>query len=170
MGFEDIISKLPTPYYRDPTADIVIYCADCRQVLPLIPDKSIDLVLTDPPYNVGLDYSDGDNKPNYMNWCESWWKLMPRPLFFTPGMVNLSMWYWIATPSWVMSWVKPNQCSPSGLGGFNTWEPILVYGKSKKAKRNEEIRQKYYAGASVRELARQYKVHALTIRGALSGR
>ncbi len=118
------------PYYQDDA--VVIYHADCRDILPLIPDKSIDLVLTDPPYNVGLDYSDGDNKSNYMNWCESWWKLMPRPLFFTPGMVNLSMWYWIATPSWLMSWVKPNQCSPSGLGGFNTWEPILVYGKSKK--------------------------------------
>jgi len=29
---------------------VIIYCADCREVLPLIPDKSIDLVLTDPPY------------------------------------------------------------------------------------------------------------------------
>ncbi len=130
MTFEEIIAKLPKPYYRDDA--VAIYHSDCRLVLPLIPDKSIDLVLTDPPYNVGLNYSDGDENPNYMSWCENWLKLMPRPLFFTPGMVNLSMWYGIATPSWLMSWVKPNQCSPSGLGGFNTWEPILVYGKAKK--------------------------------------
>lgn len=37
---------LPTPYYdRD---GITIYCADCRDVLPLLPP--VDLVLTDPPY------------------------------------------------------------------------------------------------------------------------
>lgn len=27
---------------------------DCREILPRIPDESIDLVLTDPPYNTGL--------------------------------------------------------------------------------------------------------------------
>ena len=35
-------------YYQDDA--VVIYHADCRDILPLIPDKSIDLVLTDPPY------------------------------------------------------------------------------------------------------------------------
>ena len=50
MEFNDIIANLPEPYYRDEQADIAIYCADCRDILPLIPDKSIDLVLTDPPY------------------------------------------------------------------------------------------------------------------------
>ncbi len=36
------------PYYSD--GAVIIYNADCRDILPLIPDKSIDLVLTDPPY------------------------------------------------------------------------------------------------------------------------
>jgi len=40
------------PYYADESVCIVN--ADCREILPLIPDKSIDLVLTDPPY--GIDY------------------------------------------------------------------------------------------------------------------
>ena len=53
MEFNDIIANLPTPYYRDNQADIAIYCADCRDILPLLPDKSIDLVLTDPPYGIG---------------------------------------------------------------------------------------------------------------------
>ncbi len=53
MNFEEIIGKLPKPYYRDEQADIAIYCADCRDILPLIPDKSIDLVLTSPPFNIG---------------------------------------------------------------------------------------------------------------------
>jgi DNA modification methylase len=56
MNFEEIISKLPKPYYRDNQSDIVIYHADCRDMLPLIPDKSIDLVLTSPPYDNLREY------------------------------------------------------------------------------------------------------------------
>lgn len=41
------------PYYSDDAVCIVH--RDCRDILPLIPDKSIDLVLTDPPYGVNLD-------------------------------------------------------------------------------------------------------------------
>jgi len=36
------------PYYTDEW--VTIYHGDCREILPQIPDKSIDLVLTDPPY------------------------------------------------------------------------------------------------------------------------
>ena len=48
-------------YFKD--SDSLIYCADCRDVLPLIPDKSIDLVLTDPPY--GIDKANWD-KVNFI--------------------------------------------------------------------------------------------------------
>lgn len=43
--------NLPKPYYeRD---GITIYHGDCREILPAIERKSIDLVLTDPPYGLG---------------------------------------------------------------------------------------------------------------------
>ena len=61
MTFEEIIGAIPQkPYFRDETAGIVIYCADCREILKFIPDKSIDLVLTDPPY--GINYN-----PHWLN-------------------------------------------------------------------------------------------------------
>ena len=47
-------------YFQD--EDSLIYCADCRDILPLIPDKSIDLVLTDPPYGINLDTNYGKFK------------------------------------------------------------------------------------------------------------
>src|SRR4030042_1365707 len=54
MEFNDIIDAIPQkPYYLDREYSQAIYCGDCREVLPHIPDKSIDLVLTDPPYGIG---------------------------------------------------------------------------------------------------------------------
>jgi len=57
-------------YFKDD--DVIIYCADNRDILKYIPDKSIDLVLTDPPYGIDIannpfrqkfDKADWDNKP-----------------------------------------------------------------------------------------------------------
>ena len=58
MNFQEIINAINVkPYYQDDA--VVIYNADCRDILPRIPDKSIDLVLTDPPYGINLptDYA-----------------------------------------------------------------------------------------------------------------
>ena len=45
IGFEEIIGVIKeTPYYKDEA--VVIYCADCREILPLFPDKSFDLVIS----------------------------------------------------------------------------------------------------------------------------
>jgi len=32
-----------------------VICGDCLEVMKCIPDKSVDLVLTDPPYGIGID-------------------------------------------------------------------------------------------------------------------
>jgi hypothetical protein len=117
--------SLPKPYYDKD--GITIYHADCREILPFV---EADLVLTDPPYNVGMQYkSHYDRRDDYRDWCAEWFHLCPRPLVMTPGTVNLFMWHGIEPPTWVCAWLKPNQASPSRIGGFNVWEPILVYGK-----------------------------------------
>ena len=47
------------PYYEDDW--VTIYLGDCREILPEIPDNSIDLVLTDPPYpNQHSEYGSSD--------------------------------------------------------------------------------------------------------------
>lgn len=45
-----------TPYYADGL--VTIYHGDLREVLPTLPDRSVDLVLMDPPY--GHNNNDGD--------------------------------------------------------------------------------------------------------------
>ena len=64
MTFSEIIERINiNPYYKDEWC--AIYHADCRDILPLIPEKSIDLVLTDPPY--GVDKTEWDLKDNWTN-------------------------------------------------------------------------------------------------------
>lgn len=47
------------PYYNKD--GITLYLGDCRSVLPQLPDKSVDLVLTDPPYGMNKDFN--NDKP-----------------------------------------------------------------------------------------------------------
>jgi len=63
MSLDEIIAKLPKPYFQDDA--VVIYNADNRDILKHIPDKSVDLVLTDPPYRIGY-------KPQKHNSKTSW--------------------------------------------------------------------------------------------------
>ncbi len=56
-----------------------IYCMDCLEGLKKIPDNSVDLVVTDPPYNIGKDF-ENENLPKkeYLEWCEKWIKELNR--------------------------------------------------------------------------------------------
>ena len=47
--------SLPKPYYEDEEHGIVIYHADCREILPHLP--KVDLLLTDPPYGINSMWS-----------------------------------------------------------------------------------------------------------------
>ncbi|ACL69269.1 DNA-methyltransferase [Halothermothrix orenii] len=51
-NFNVINQPLPEKYINK------IICGDSEQILKEIPDNSIDLILTSPPYNFGLDYKD----------------------------------------------------------------------------------------------------------------
>jgi len=43
-----------------------VICADCMDILPELPDDSVDMILTDPPYNIGKD--GWDRIKNYYDW------------------------------------------------------------------------------------------------------
>lgn len=45
------------PYYEEPSG--VIYNMDCLELMKSMPDKSVDLVLTDPPYGLAGRITDG---------------------------------------------------------------------------------------------------------------
>ena len=54
---------------------IEIANADCVQYLKEMPEKSVDLIVTSPPYNCGIQYpSWNDSLPwnDYLDWCQTW--------------------------------------------------------------------------------------------------
>lgn len=50
------ISKLTIDNRLKKTSRLVLYCGDSKNYLKNIPDKSIALIITSPPYNVGKEY------------------------------------------------------------------------------------------------------------------
>lgn len=57
---------------------------DALEVLPTIPDNSVDLIFADPPYNIGKNFAGCLDKWNtdadYLNWCYSWLDLCVKKL------------------------------------------------------------------------------------------
>lgn len=52
-----------------------VFCEDALEGMARIPDGAIDLILTDPPYNLGKDYgnaSDQQSVDDYLAWTERW--------------------------------------------------------------------------------------------------
>ena len=61
-----------------------IYCEDCLETMKRMPDKSIDLVLTDPPYGIGDKFKGGQNsKMNKFNSIvdKGWDKVPSKKIF-----------------------------------------------------------------------------------------
>jgi site-specific DNA-methyltransferase (adenine-specific) len=48
---------------------------DCRHIMADMPQQTVDLVVTSPPYNLGIGYTSfQDNAPrqDYLDWCREW--------------------------------------------------------------------------------------------------
>jgi site-specific DNA-methyltransferase (adenine-specific) len=53
----------------------MIYQGDSLEVLKTLPDESVDLVVTSPPYNLGINYNsykDSMQWKDYYEWCRYW--------------------------------------------------------------------------------------------------
>jgi len=60
-----------------------IYNGDILEMFGKTPDNFIDLIVTSPPYNVGIDYSDWNDRLSYdefFEWVEKWLKECYRTL------------------------------------------------------------------------------------------
>ena len=60
-----------------------IICGDCLEVMKGIPDKSVDLVLTDPPYGIGADkMTMGSGRHKWDKNINDWDNIIPKKKYF----------------------------------------------------------------------------------------
>jgi hypothetical protein len=113
------------PYFEED--GIAILHGDNREILPQL--GIFDLILTDPPYGVGLEYSRWkDTQANLKRLIKTSFPLIRRSapvVLLTPGNGNQ---YKYPEPDWTLAWVVPAAVT-RGAWGFCSWQPILAYGK-----------------------------------------
>ena len=112
---------------KEVIGNATLYLGDCVTVLP---ELRADAIITDPPYGVGLEYlSHEDKREGYKEWCDQWFELCKQstdgPIAISCGVLNLCNW---PEPTWTFCWHKPNSMGRV-VSGWNTWEPVLLYGK-----------------------------------------
>src|SRR5687768_13918094 len=81
---------LVSPRPVGPAADFTIghsriqfYLGDCLTVLPALPPQSVGVLVTSPPYNIGIkyrSYQDDLPRKEYLNWTDLWIREASRVL------------------------------------------------------------------------------------------
>lgn len=111
-----------------------LYHGDCLDILPQLEKGSVDLVLTDPPYGIGLEYN--EYKDTDDNWIKMFEVLVPELKRISTMSIlpccqirKLPYIYQTHPPDWLICWYKGSPGHRSFVG-FNDWEPLLVYGKN----------------------------------------
>ena len=109
-----------------------IVTGDARELAKRIPDKCAALAFADPPYWVGYNYGNKtDRDMDYIDplWLANELQRVAVVAAITPGIINSEDY---PKPDWKLAWFKFGSTGRSGIGGFNVWEPILIYGKCSK--------------------------------------
>ena len=78
-------SPFPKPYetVQAGRATIRFFHGDSLQVLAELPERSVDVVVTSPPYNLGIQYrtyDDGKPQRDYLEWTGQWVAAAARAL------------------------------------------------------------------------------------------
>ncbi len=120
------------PYYED--SAVQIYHGDCREILP---NLRCHVIVTDPPYNVGVDYGssfdDSKSRAAFIFWVREWFPIC-RDISDTvliTGQARLPDYALIEPWKWLLCWFKPAAMGRSPVG-FCNWEPIALWGKGGK--------------------------------------
>lgn len=131
---------------------------DTLNILPTLDADSAQIIIADPPYNIGKDFgNDSDKQPmdEYLLWCEQWIKeclrvLKPNGTMFIYGFSEILALILSKVPynihrRWIV-WHYTNKNVPS----LNFWqrshESIIVLWKSDKVFHRDEIREAYTEG------------------------
>lgn len=133
-------------FYPDDFINELI-CGNSLKILPIMPDESVDLIFTDPPYSLG--YGRYDNSENFYNAEEELYRVLKNDKFL--------IFYWatkkLPEPFWRLKKFKyvwqiigyfPTTYSKSRLGD-RKYIPLLVFekGNAKLAYKQSDMAYAY---------------------------
>ena len=131
----------------------IIYNQDCIKGMKKIQDKTVDMVICDPPYNIGKNF--GNNKYNqeiykYIEWCKEWIDECLRILkddgtMFIYGFSEILAFIRVelkCNVRWII-WHYTNKNVPRLRFWQRSHESILVCWKNDKIFNIDDIREPY---------------------------
>jgi site-specific DNA-methyltransferase (adenine-specific) len=140
-----------------PLREDVIH-GDTLLVLPTLEDNSAQIIIADPPYNIGKDFgNDSDKQPmdEYLAWSEKWIKeciriLKPNGTMFIYGFSEILALLVSKIPydinrRWII-WHYTNKNVASLHFWQRSHESILVLWKKDKVFHRDDIREAYTEG------------------------
>ena len=157
------LSKIPVKNKRIVTKNKLSHAflkGDCSNILENLPDESVDLIFTDPPYNANIKYNSNYNDNlqwhKYYSQAQSWFKEYKRILKSTGSLylmnypeVNARLLPYLEDElglklrRWI-TWHYPTNIGHSKTNFTRTQRSILFFTKSNKYTFNKEnIIQQY---------------------------
>jgi site-specific DNA-methyltransferase (adenine-specific) len=130
-----------------------IYNEDCIQGLKRFANETVDIIICDPPYNIGKDFGNNSDKQEfikYLDWCDIWISeclrvLKPNGTFYIYGFSETLA--FIRTRlscnvRWII-WHYTNKVTPSLNFWQRTHESILCCYKEKPVFNRDDVREPY---------------------------
>jgi site-specific DNA-methyltransferase (adenine-specific) len=135
-----------------------IIMGDSLAVIPTLPDNSAQIVIADPPYNIGKDFGNNSDKQpmdEYLVWTDKWIAeclrvLKPNGTMFIYGFSEilaliLSRVPYTINRRWIL-WHYTNK----NVASLNFWqrshESIIVLWKEDKVFHRDDVREAYTEG------------------------
>jgi DNA modification methylase len=115
-----------------------VLCGDATKkedVEQLMEGKKAELMLTDPPYNIGFtynSYNDDKDDSEYESFCSAFYQLsktISNKQIITTGKQNLGLWYKISEIKDLAIWYASNKMSGGRVSNLALCEPIIFIGE-----------------------------------------
>ena len=130
-----------------------IYNEDCISGLKKIKNNSVDIIICDPPYNIGKDFGNNSDKQDmtkYLEWCDNWIKeciriLKPSGTLYIYGFSEILSFIRVRIDinvRWII-WHYTNKVTPSLNFWQRTHESILCCYKEKPIFNRDNVREPY---------------------------
>jgi len=130
-----------------------IHNEDCIIGMGKIKSDSVDIILCDPPYNIGKDFGNNSDKQemgDYLIWCDTWIKeciriLKPNGTLYIYGFSEILAFIRVRIKinvRWII-WHYTNKTTPSLNFWQRTHESILCCSKEKPQFNRDDVREPY---------------------------